>query len=232
MSLFSTLFGGRNTVSDPAGPVIRTSAAPEEDDSGDRAWNTLEKQRREGCQIRLIEEDEAEGEIAETFETIKREMQIPAVPNIDRALAHSPQALRATLGALDNLYVGSSLPQPVVSMMLYSIAVALECQYCGSFHRLTCRTIGVDEDMLAALGSDLESVTPERVRAIIRFGTTAAVAPKTLGKADFDALAELGISDAEIVEIVALAGLGRYLNVITDALKIEVDPMIKQGLAA
>ncbi|MFT5182076.1 MAG: alkylhydroperoxidase family enzyme, partial [Alphaproteobacteria bacterium] len=49
---------------------------------------------------------------------------------------------------------------------------------------------------------------------------------------DFDKLRDMGISDAEIVEIVALSGMGVYLNIVADALKIEVDDMIKQGLAA
>ena len=53
-----------------------------------------------------------------------------------------------------------------------------------------------------------------------------------LTDADFDKLRDMGISDAEIVEIVALSGLGVYLNIVADALKIEVDDMIKQGLAA
>jgi len=233
MGLFSKLFGGGGQGGSQSGRGEGTKAPPSPGTgSGDGAWDTLQNMQREPCPIRLIEEDEAGGEVAEIYEAIKRELQIPAVPNIDKALAHSPQALKATIGALQNLYGGSSLPQPVVSMMLYSIAVALDCQYCGSFHRLTCRTIGIDENMLAALGSNLGTVTPERVQAIIKFGTKAATAPKSLSKADFDALGELGISDAEIVEIIGLAALGRYLNIITDALKIEVDPMIKQGLAA
>jgi alkylhydroperoxidase family enzyme len=53
-----------------------------------------------------------------------------------------------------------------------------------------------------------------------------------LTEADYDKLRDMGISDAEIVEIVALAGLGVYLNIVADALKIEVDDMIKQGLVA
>ncbi len=42
----------------------------------------------------------------------------------------------------------------------------------------------------------------------------------------------MGISDSEIIEIVALAALGGYLDAIADALKIDVDEMIAQGLAA
>ncbi len=133
---------------------------------------------------------------------------------------------------MGDLYMGSSLPQPVVAMLLYSISLARSCQYCSSFHRLTCRMVGVDESMLAAVGNDLGAVTPERVQAIVAFGVKAAMSSNDLTEEDFDKLRDMGISEAEIVEIVALSGMGVYLNIVADALKIEVDDMIKQGLAA
>jgi alkylhydroperoxidase family enzyme len=92
--------------------------------------------------------------------------------------------------------------------------------------------VGVDESMLAAVGNNLGSVTPERVQAIVAFGVKAAMSTGDLTDADYDKLRDMGISDSEIVEIVALSGLGVYLNIVADALKIEVDDMIKQGLAA
>jgi alkylhydroperoxidase family enzyme len=70
------------------------------------------------------------------------------------------------------------------------------------------------------------------VQAIVSFGVKAAMAPNDMTDADYDKLRNMGISDSEIVEIVALAGLGVYLNFVADALKIDVDDMIKQGLAA
>ncbi len=86
--------------------------------------------------------------------------------------------------------------------------------------------------MLAAVGNDLGTLTPERVQAILSFGLKAAMSSKDLNEADYDKLRKMGVSDSEMVEIVALAGLGVYLNIIADGLKIEVDDMIKQGLAA
>ena len=177
-------------------------------------------------------EDQATGDIAEIYDAIKKALQVPEVPNIDKVLAHSPPALKATTALLGELYMASSLPQPVVAMLLYSISLARSCQYCGSFHRLTCRMIGVDEAMLAAVGNDLGAVTPERVQAIVSFGMKAAMSSNDMTEADYDKLRNMGISDAEMVEIVALAGLGVYLNIVADALKIDVDDMIKQGLAA
>ena len=179
-----------------------------------------------------IPEAEASEEVAAIFGQVKEAMQIPFVPNILKMLANSPQALKATVGAIAELQLNSTLPRPVVSMVLYSIAAASECRYCGSMHKLSCRTLGIDDATLAALSGNLGTLTPERVQAIVAFAVKAAKSPKDLSGGDFEKLRDMGISDAEIVEIVALAALGGYLDSIADALKIDVDDMIAQGLAA
>jgi uncharacterized peroxidase-related enzyme len=117
-------------------------------------------------------------------------------------------------------------------MILYSIAAASECRYCGSVHKLSCRSLGIDEATLQALSGNLGALTPERVQAIVAFAVKAAKTPKSLTIDDYDKLRDMGVSETEIVEIVALAALGGYLDSISDALKIDVDEMIAQGLAA
>jgi uncharacterized peroxidase-related enzyme len=179
-----------------------------------------------------IAEADASEEVAAVFGQVKEAMQIPFVPNILQMLANSPQALKATVGAIAELQLNSTLPRPVVSMVLYSVAAASECRYCGSMHKLSCRTLGIDDATLAALSGNLGTLTPERVQAIVAFAVKAAKAPKDLTGGDFEKLRDMGISDAEIVEIVALAALGGYLDAIADALKVDVDEMIAQGLAA
>lgn len=235
MGILDSLFGGNKETEAapaPAAPAASNGDAAPASNGGDAAWDTISSAQRMACPVRLIEEDEATGETAEIYDAVKKAMQVPSVPNLDKVLAHSLPALKGTVGLLGDLYMASNLPQPVVAMLLYSISLARSCQYCSSFHRLTCRMVGVDESMLAAVGNNLGSVTPERVQAIVAFGVKAAMASNDLTEADFEKLRDMGISDSEIVEIVALAGLGVYLNIVADALKIEVDDMIKQGLTA
>lgn len=235
MGILDSLFGGSKETAAapaPAAPAASNGGAAPASNGGDSAWDTISSSVRMACPVAPIEEDAATGEIAEIYDGVKKAMQVPTVPNIDKILANSLPALKGTVNLMGDLYMGSSLPQPVVAMLLYSISLARSCQYCSSFHRLTCRMVGVDESMLAAVGNNLGSVTPERVQAIVAFGVKAAMSSNDLTDADFDKLRDMGISDSEIVEIVALSGMGVYLNIVADALKIEVDDMIKQGLAA
>ena len=233
MGLLSKMFGGGNganetdknvatlaagTATGAAGPILPGDPA---------AIQSLGESPVSG-----ITEEEASEEVAAVFGQVKEAMQIPFVPNILKTLANSPQALKATVGAIAELQLNSSLPRPVVSMVLYSVAAASECRYCGSMHKLSCRTLGIDDATLSALSGNLGTLTPERVQAIVAFAVKAAKSPKDLSGSDFEKLRDMGISDAEIVEIVALAALGGYLDTIADALKIDVDDMIAQGLAA
>jgi hypothetical protein len=95
-----------------------------------------------------IEEDEAIGEVANMYETWKRDMQAPYVPNFLKAMASSPEMLAFShkywMAAIEH----PTLPQSLVSMILYTIAIHNNCLYCTAINELTCRTLGVDEDTL------------------------------------------------------------------------------------
>jgi uncharacterized peroxidase-related enzyme len=232
MGLLNKLFGGGDAASQTP-----TNIAPNAGPAMSAASSILPGDPAlvpsfEESPVAGIPEAEASEEVAAIFGQVKEAMQIPFVPNILQMLANSPQALKATVGAIAELQLNSTLPRPVVSMVLYSVAAASECRYCGSMHKLSCRTLGIDDATLAALSGNLGTLTPERVQAIVAFAVKAAKSPKDLSGGDFEKLRDMGISDAEIVEIVALAALGGYLDTIADALKIDVDEMIAQGLAA
>ena len=181
-------------------------------------------------QLHSIQENEASGEVAEIYEEIQREMGIPFVPNIDKALAISPNALAGKWQVLRNVFLQTSLPTSLAAMILYTVAAANKCNYCGSIHKVTCRTVGIDEDTLAALDSDLAGLSPRRVQAIVAFAKKCATDRQSLVDADYDSIREQGVSDEEIVEIISLAALGNYLDTLADSLKVEVDEAIAQAL--
>ncbi|MDX2316454.1 MAG: hypothetical protein QNL90_20540 [Gammaproteobacteria bacterium] len=177
-----------------------------------------------------IQESEASGEVAAIYEEIQRELGIPFVPNIDKTLAVSPKALAGKWQLFRNVFLGTSLPASLAAMILYTVAAANKCNYCGSIHKVTCRSVGIDENTLAALDSDLAGLSPRRVQAIVAFAKKCATDRHNLSDADYESVREQGISDEEIVEIVSLAALGNYLDTIADSLKLEVDEAIVQAL--
>jgi uncharacterized peroxidase-related enzyme len=178
----------------------------------------------------MIEEYEATEEVAEIYDEIKREMQVPFVPNIMKALAPSPEALTIAWGVYRSFFEQTTLPHSLVPMVLYAIAEAGNCRYCSAKNELTCRTLGIDEETLNALVHDLDSVSPQRIAAIIGFAVKVAHDPQGLVTEDYERVREQGGTDAEIVEVVQLAALGKYFDIIADALKIQVDSEIENAL--
>lgn len=177
-----------------------------------------------------VEEDEATGEVAELYETIKRDMQIPFVPNILKGLGASPAALQIQWGMMQAFYAHTTLPQSLIAMISFTIAEKSDCTYCTANHELTCRTLGVDENTLKLLVKDLGHVKPERIQAIIEFALKVAKHPKDLIMADYDRLRELGVTDEEIIEIILVAAVAVYSDTLADALKIEVESSVVEAL--
>ncbi len=180
----------------------------------------------------LVEEDEATGEVAALYEEIKREMMVPEVPNLFKALAASPAALAIQWTMFKALYEHSSLPQSLSAMISYAIAEQNECQYCSASHELSCRILGIDEETLHKVVNDLPNLSPERIRATIEFSLKVARSAKSLVREDYDALRAQGVSDEELVEIIQLAAIASSGDVLADALKIAVDSAVSEALAA
>ena len=178
----------------------------------------------------IIEEDEATGEIAELYEVFKRDLQLPVVPNILKALAASPEMLNHFGRFWVNSVEYRTLPESLTSMISYTIATKSNCTYCSASYELTCRTLGIDQDTLDKLIKDLANLNPERVQAIIDFSLKVAKHPQELVKADFDKVREQGVTDGEIVEIIITAAASVMTDILADALQIDVDSMITMAL--
>jgi uncharacterized peroxidase-related enzyme len=184
----------------------------------------------EATGLQYIEEEEAQGEIAEIYEAVKREMQQPDVPNIIKVVANSHAALASYWNMISTFYKTTILPESLVAMLFYTVANANNCQYCSAGHEVTCRTLGIDEDTLNALVKDLGNVSPERIRAIIEFAVKVARDPKGLNAQDYEMVRDQGVTDEEIVEIIFVASMGNFGDTVADALKVPVDASVSEAL--
>ncbi|HEX9115077.1 MAG TPA: hypothetical protein VGA61_03350 [Anaerolineae bacterium] len=180
--------------------------------------------------LRLVEESEASGEVADIYAEAKRLMQTPFVPNMLKVIAISPAALAIYWEAFRAFLQYSTLPQALSAMILYAIAERNHCQYCSASHEMTCRALGIDEATLARLVNDLGNVSPERVREIIRFALKINSDPQGLVARDYDRVRAVGVTDEEMVEIIMLAAHGRMSDTLADGFKIKVDQAPAEAL--
>ncbi len=178
----------------------------------------------------VVDETEATPEILRIYDEIRRDMRIPFVPNMYKAVAGSPESLRFYWSAFQLFYQQITMPEAIVTMIFYAVARANNCQYCSAGHEASCRLMGIDEDILQGIAHDLGRVSPERLRTIMEFAVQMTYDPKSVTTEDYDRLREHGISDSEIIEIVMITALGRMGDALADALKIEVDEQAKETL--
>jgi alkylhydroperoxidase family enzyme len=147
-----------------------------------------------------------------------------------KALAASPDMLALQWDMTRAYYKHTTLPQSLIAMISYTIATKSDCTYCSVGNELTCRTLGIDEETLDKVVKDLGNVNPQRIQAIIEFALKVAKDPQGLVRADYDKLRDQGVMEEEIVEIIVVAAVSVYADIVADALQIEVDTMTAEAL--
>jgi uncharacterized peroxidase-related enzyme len=175
-----------------------------------------------------LEPEVAPKEVADVYLDFQLRMGFPAAPNFIKTQGHSVAATRGTWGLVQNVLVGGTLPRTLKEMMFVAISKDRNCRYCEAAHLACCRMLGVDPVSLDVLVSNVADVTPPKARDIILFGLKCARAAQSLEEPDFEVLRRHGLSQAEIVEVIAMAALAVYANTLTDALGIQADPMFAQ----
>ena len=180
----------------------------------------------------LLDDDQLSGDAGKVIGEYRREMLSPAVPNFMRVQAVSPTVLAGTWGVTRYILNRGILPRALKEMILAAISSARNCKYCESAHLAFLKMLGVDEATRQALLMDLDSVVPARTRDIIQFAVKCATDPAGLTDADYDSLREHGIPDQELMEIIGMAAFAAYVNILADAIKIEIDPMMAEILSS
>ncbi|MFI6025892.1 carboxymuconolactone decarboxylase family protein [Amycolatopsis magusensis] len=135
------------------------------------------------------------------------------VPNMFRAVAHSPAALTsmwAQFGALG----GGALGAKIGEQIAVAVADRNRCDYCLSAHTLLGKKAGASAGEMA--GAQSGRSDDPRTDAVLKLATALVDTRGQLGDADVQAARDAGLSQEEIVETVAHVApnvFTNYLNV-------------------
>jgi hypothetical protein len=80
-----------------------------------------------------ITPEEADSDLTEIFDEIRRTTETPVVYNMWRTLANSMPALIGSWQLMCNAYLQGSLPLSLKAMILFAIASAHQCRYCAAW---------------------------------------------------------------------------------------------------
>jgi len=130
-----------------------------------------------------------------------------ATPNMFRAVANSPAALKSMWGSFGALG-GGTLGARLGEQIAVAVANRNACEYCLAAHTALGRKAGVSGEALAAAQAG-ESADP-RTAAVLRFVLQLVNERGQVDAADVQALRDQGVNDEQIVEIVAHVALNLF----------------------
>lgn len=142
-------------------------------------------------------------------------------PNLYLLTSNSPAALEGLLslsGALSN----GALDAATRERIALAIANVNGCDYCNSAHTFLAKNVAKLSDDEIAKNREGRSGDSKADAAVI-LARKVAVARGEVTDADVDAARKAGLSDAELVEIVAHVALNTYTNYLNEVFKTVVD---------
>ena len=165
------------------------------------------------------------GEAGEVLGAIKR--KIGMVPNIYATFAHSPAVLKGYL-AFSEALAGGVLSAAVREQIALVVAGQNDCDYCASAHTALAKGAGVSAEEAAL---NLEGQASDgRVQAILSFVGSVVQKRGLLNNGELESLRESGVSDQELVEILANIAANIFTNYFNHIAGTEIDfPVVRTG---
>jgi len=148
-----------------------------------------------------------------------------ATPNMFRAVANSPAALKSMWSSFGALGAGVIAPK-LGEQIAVAVADRNSCDYCLAAHTALGRKAGASaEEMQHAQAGES---TDAKTQAALRFALKLVNERGQVGDADVRALRTVGFGDEEIVEILAHVALNLFTNYVNVAFAVPVDfPAVK-----
>ena len=142
------------------------------------------------------------------------------VPNLFAAIGHSPGSLTSLL-AWDAAVAKGSLSKREIELLNLHVSELNGCAYCISAHGALGARVGLSSSDIEAArdgrgASERESALLALARRVVRTG--GAHTQTELARAR-----EAGISDAELVDTIAIVALKTFTNAVALVGKVEVD---------
>jgi uncharacterized peroxidase-related enzyme len=130
-------------------------------------------------------------------------------PNAVRALATSQVALNAWW-SFERALAASAVPKAVREQIAVLTATTNDCAYCASTHGAAARAALVSRaDVLAAADATASDPTAQ---AALRFADAALRHRGDVPARDLAAARDLGLSDAFLLEVLAVVGINTFNN--------------------
>ena len=143
-----------------------------------------------------------------------------ATPNMFRAVANSPAALKSMWGAFGALG-GGVLPPQLTEKIAVAVADRNRCESCLAAHTALGRKAGATAEQMAA--AQAGRADDPQTAAALDFALKLVRQHGQVADTDVAAVRAAGFNDEQIVEILAHVALNLFTNYVNVAFDVPVD---------
>lgn len=167
--------------------------------------------------IQPINPDTATGNVATLLAGAKAKLGM--VPNMFRVIANAPKVLEGYF-AFSGV-VGNTLNGKAREQLAIALASSNDCGYCLSAHTALGRMAGVGADDLRSAQSG--TVSDPKTQAMIDFALEVNRTHGENMQSGVAAARDAGLSDEELLEIIANVALNIFTNAVNGVAETEID---------
>jgi uncharacterized peroxidase-related enzyme len=175
--------------------------------------------------IDTVPEEDAEGALADYYATQRKAWGF--LPNYAGAFSTRPdvaQAWNALNGA-----VRDGMDRRRFEIATIAAARALRSTYCTAAHSLFLRELVGDKVTMTAIAEEPNGASLDRQdRAVYEFAAKVATDASSVEQADVDALRAVGLSDADVADVVFAASARSFFTRVLDGLGARLDAQTAQ----
>jgi len=176
--------------------------------------------------IDTIPTDAARGDVADMYETDRAGWGF--LPNFTRAYSHRPDVYAAWRGL--NGSIKANMDERRYELATLAAARRLRSSYCSLAHgRVLARYMPAAAVRNIVLGQPSDELD-EVDMAVIHLADKVAADATTVTQADIERLRGLGLSDAEILDVVLAAAARCFFSKVLDAVGCEPDSAFNELL--
>lgn len=144
------------------------------------------------------------------------------LPNMVKAFGHRPEVMENWSTLLSSIKTNMDLRR--YELVTMAAAKEMKSSYCLLAHgSVLLRDIFTADEVRQIVDDPDAATIAETERAIMRFATKVVRDATSIEKSDVDALKRLGLSDAEIFDVVAVATVRCFFSKTLDALGVQPD---------
>ena len=171
--------------------------------------------------IPLITTEQAGDSTRAFFEELQQ--MFHKVPNLFATIAHYPAALRPLLDYFHAVYTKSTIPKRLLELAILRISLGTQSEYCLTLHKAFALEHGVSYDEIMSLNEDpTHTRFPEKERVVLDYAAQIGRDSRAVSD-EFFARLRRHYSEAEILNLTLMVGLGELFGHLANALNIPMD---------